>query len=1720
MRLNHQNFSNSKRNFAPTAILTKFGIVPISAARQSSSRAATPVSAARPINTAVPKPFVNVAKTKKSHSLSRRPFYQQTTLKNKNLKDKVNTAMVISVNIAKGNRVTSVVGEQGINVVKSSACWVWRPKIKETSPISQIIKNMMEDLLHLQAALNEMCDKKNSVLFTKTECLILSPGFKLPNENQVLLKVPRKNNMYSFDLKNVVPSKGLTYLFAKATNDESKLWHRRLGHINFKTMNKLVKGNLVRGLPSNIFENDHTYVACQKGKQHKATWIKMEFSNARTPKQNGLAERKNRTLIEATRTMLADSLLPIPFWAKADITACYVQNKVLVTKPHNKTPYELLIGTTPIISFMRPFGCPVTILNTLDHLGKFDGKADEGFLVGYSINSKAFRVFNSRTRKVEENLHVNFLENKPIMAGNGPKWMFDIDSLTNSMNYQPVSAGNRTNGYSGLEPNSDAGQAGKEKVPDQEYILLPLLHTSSYVPSSSKEAEATNTNNTNRLNTVSSPVNAASSSFTIVEPGRERGQRNEFESLFGQDKDASNVYRVFTPVNAATPSNTNYPTDLLMLDLEDTANLQDTGIFGNAYDNEDVGAEVDINNLETTMSVSPILTTRVHKDHPKYQIIGEMEPKKLTRALDDERWVEAMQEELLQFKLLNVWTLVDLPYGKKAIGTKLVFRNKKDQKGIVVRNKARLVAQEEEVYVSQPLGFVDPEFPNKVYKVEKALYGLHQAHRACVKIASTPMETHKPLSKDADGTDVDVHLYRFQVQLKASHMHAVKRIFRYLKGQPTLGLWYPKDSPMDLIAYSDSDYSGASLDRKSTKGGCRFLGCRLISWQCKKQTIVANSTTEAEYIAASNCYYNVVDLLTKAFDVSMFQFLIASIELKGYLINDGYADFVRMLFWNTATSKTINSVKQIHAIVDGKTVVISESSVRSDLLFDDEDGITCLTNDEIFENLTLMGYEQLSTKLTFQKGSFSPQWKFLIHTILHCISSKSTAWNEFSTNLASAVICLAKGQNFNFSKLIFDGMLRNLDSKKFLMYLRFLQLFLNNQLKDLPEPFNDTYVTPCHTKKVFLNMARKSVNFLGKITPLFASMLVQNQAPEGKGSTIPLEPQPTPSTSQPIVSEPQIKSLQIETPPTAAPQAEVSQAVVSPSPTTYQRKRKTHKRRRTKKDIELPQTSVPQNLGADEAVHKEGGDSVERAITIDASLDAAQDSDNILKTQSTTRSERVLEQPNEPPLSEGHTSRSGEGRMEKTFELTDNVPPTPHYSPLIGGYTPGSDEAVEILNLKKRVKKLERKRQSSISHLRRRKYRQVETSSDDDLDKKDASKQGRRSDKIKPMFKDKDFEELDDHMDNVHEETVDATTTGVSTVSAPVTYAGVTISTAEPRTPTTTTVFDDKDVTMAMAQTLIKMKEHKAKEKGVAITDVEDFSRSVRPVRSITTLQPLPTIDPKDKELAQRLHEKELAELDRVQQERQRQKEATSAALAKEFDEIQARIDADHELAVRLTHEEQEKYTIEERAREKKWIDDFKPMDTEVIKDSEKKDNSSSKPAGGSKRKTLARKRTGENQSKESAKRQKLEDAAEEQESAESDEEVVADYEQEKEELRMWLTVVPDEEETVDPEILSAKYPIVDWESQNLGSIDMEDLHVYKIIRADGNTSYHKSLFSMLKKFNIQDLVDLHRLVMKRFENTTLEGYNLLLWGDLKLMFEPNVEDAIWSNKQDWTLIS
>ncbi|GJT89958.1 putative ribonuclease H-like domain-containing protein [Tanacetum coccineum] len=672
-----------------------------------------------------------------------------------------------------------------------------------------------------------------------------------------------------------------------------------------------------------------------------------------------------RTLIEAARTMLADSKLPTTFWAEVVSTACYVQNRVLVVEPHNKIPYELFRGFKPALSFMRPFGCHVTILNTLDSLGKFDGKSDEGFFVGYCLSSKVFRVYNTRTKRIEENLHIRFLENKPMIEGTGPKWLFDIDSLSQSMNYVPVTSGTVSN-----------DSAGTSEEKSQDCIVMPIWKDISYFDSPTKNVD-----------------NGEPKTVDDAQKQVEDGLNNENakQERFADDSSSKDVNVVGKQVNTAS-----LDVNTGSLKLNDVGPSTST-VRSNEEDNTEEEPEVDLGNITNSYIVPNTANTRIHKDHPIGNVIGEVqstiEPTSIAKALSDSSWVEAMQEELLQFKLQQVWILVDLPNRKKAIGIKWVFRNKKDERGIVIRNKARLVAQghrqeegidyeevfapvarieairlflayasfmgflvyqmdvksaflygtiKEEVYVTQPPGFKDPDHPNKVYKVVKALYGLHQAPRAwyetlanyllsngfnrgkidqtlfikkqkgdillvqvyvddiifgstnkelCtgfeklmkdkfqmssmgeltfflglqvqqkedgifisqdkyvaeilkkfnysdVKSASTPVDLEKPLVKDGDADDIDVHLYRSMI---GSLM----------------------DSPFELVAYTDSDYARATLDRKCTTGGCQFLGNRLISWQCKKQTVVATFTTEAKYVAAASCYYPIWEVIQR-----------------------------------------------------------------------------------------------------------------------------------------------------------------------------------------------------------------------------------------------------------------------------------------------------------------------------------------------------------------------------------------------------------------------------------------------------------------------------------------------------------------------------------------------------------------------------------------------------------------------------------------------------------------------------------------------------------------------------------------------------------------------------------------------------------------------------------------------------------------------------------------
>nr|GEU57373.1 putative ribonuclease H-like domain-containing protein [Tanacetum cinerariifolium] len=591
--------------------------------------------------------------------------------------------------------------------------------------------------------------------------------------------VPRENNMYNVDLKNIVPSGDLTCLFAKATLDESNLWHRRLGHINFKTMNKLVKVVTddysrftwvfflaTKDEPSPILKTFITGIENQlslkvkiirsdNGTEFKnqdlnqfcgMKGIKREFSVPRTPQQNGIAEGKNRILIEAARTMLADLLLSIPFWAEAVNTACYVQNRVLVTKPHNKTPYELLLGRTPSIGFMRPFGCLVTILNTLDPLGS------------------------------------------------GPTWLFDIDTLTKFMNYQPVTADNQSNPSAGVQKQFDAEKAGEENV--QQYVLFPLWSSGSKDPQNTdgdatfevKEPEFEGRKSESEVHV--SPSNSAKTKKHDDKTKREAKGKSPVESSTGY-RNLSEKFEDFfdNSINEVKAVNMPALEDITYSDDEEDVATQTRSMTRVV---KDQGGLSQINNedFHTCMFACFLL---------------QEEPKRVHQALKDPSWIEAMQEELLQFMIQKVWILVDLSNGKRAIGF-MVYQ-------MDVKSTFLYRTIKEEVYGYQPLGFEDLDYLDKVYKVVKALYGLHQAPRAWYKTlanyllengfqrgkidqtlfikkqkgdillkpdgifisqdkyvakilrkfgltdgksASTPIDTEKPLLKDPDGEDVDV----------------------------------------------------------------------------------------------------------------------------------------------------------------------------------------------------------------------------------------------------------------------------------------------------------------------------------------------------------------------------------------------------------------------------------------------------------------------------------------------------------------------------------------------------------------------------------------------------------------------------------------------------------------------------------------------------------------------------------------------------------------------------------------------------------------------------------------------------------------------------------------------------------------------------------------------------------------------------------------------------
>nr|GEX91643.1 uncharacterized mitochondrial protein AtMg00810-like [Tanacetum cinerariifolium] len=590
--------------------------------------------------------------------------------------------------------------------------------------------------------------------------------------------------------------------------DKSMLWHRRLGHLNFKSMNKLVRSNLVKGLPSKSFENDHSCIAYLKGKQHKAS-------------------------------------------------------------------------------------C------------KFDAKGDKGYYVGYFLSSKAFRVFNKRTKKIEENLRVDFLENKSIEKGTGPDWLFDIDTLTNSMNYVPVVvAGTSSTNISGTK--KDVHQAVKEKESPLRFIsLLNWFHEAQMATSNeaAKKDKAIPDNNASTKVSTNESFKLASS-LTVV-------TKVPTISTLVLTGGLSVPLVTLSVPRIISSGGSSYPKPLSLGNAMSFENkLED--FFGDTSDEEGIDYE------EVFAPVARIEAIRLCLPYASY----------------------------MGFTIYQMDVKSALLYG----------------------------TINEEVYVMQPPGFQDPEFPHRVYKIHNWIINVPRCIKTKYHVAVCACARH-------------------QVTPKECHLHAVNRIFKYLKGHPKLGLWYPKESPFDLVAYLNSDYGGANQDRKSTTKGCQFLGRRLISWQCNKQTIVATSTTKAEYVAATS---------------GCGQMLWIQNQLLDYGV------------------ETMDGETKILAKVNRRQRTVSKSSIMRHLKLNDEEGISTLLDNELFENLSLMGYNILPNQ----------------------------------SNIATALVCLATNRTYNFSKMIFDGMMRNVKSKgKFLRTVELFASMLVPQGEGSKYP-SDPYHTP------------------------------------------------------------------------------------------------------------------------------------------------------------------------------------------------------------------------------------------------------------------------------------------------------------------------------------------------------------------------------------------------------------------------------------------------------------------------------------------------------------------------------------------------------------------------------------------------------------------------------------------------------------------------------------
>ncbi|GJZ85730.1 hypothetical protein Tco_0651069 [Tanacetum coccineum] len=825
-------------------------------------------------------------------------------------------------------------------------------------------------------------------------------------------------------------------------------------------------------------------------------------------------------------------------------------------------------------------------------------------------------------------------------------------------------------------------------------------------------------------------------------------------------------------------------------------------------------------------------------------------------------------------------------------------------------------------------------------------------------------------------------------------------------------------------------------------------------------------------------------------------------------------------FWTSAKSKTINNVRHITAKVAGKFVSISEASIRTDLIFDDADGIDSLPNQAIFDAIQLMGYEGDLTVLTFNKALFSPQWRFLFHTINHCLSSKSTSWDQIPTNIATAVICLTTNQKYNFSKLIFDGMLRHLEAKKkFVMYPRFISIFLGRKLANISVPL-DHFPVNSLTSKVFSFMIKKGKHFSGKVTPLFDTMLVQPTQDEGASSERLSDEQPSPSpapTSEvPNESLPDSSSAQ----PSEVPFEQQPDPSPRPSP------------RPSPKPSPTPivPDSIPEPTGENLGDHSSNDTSLsgnEDDMTLQNVYDLCislckQVSDQakeikLLKAQITKLKKQAK------PVIKHHKAYLKTVSLQQRFPRKSFSKKHRVHKESVskqgrkiakGESSVQRDPLFDVMPEDK-IDHMETENAQSEGRTREmvdedKEFDEVRLSTEDvvSTDKEGVSTDFEKVSTDRPIVStdgskvstDEQIEGTDEQVEGTEEHNEGTEEKNEGTEDQTKEEIATQASQTSTQTPTSMIFGDDETI----ATLLLNMSQAKAaskeKEKGVELKDVEEIDRP-RPTstRSLLTLKPLPFqgFDPKTngrRRMKRRMNLKqELRQIEfllrklHVQEKEQftMKKRANFLAIGSVKDDRTI-----HKNVIR-------KILQEEKIKQESKVE---------VKEEDKEEENTRKRKHGTRKKMKSRKRRFK------------------QDTSQDD---LSDIEKENDELRLCLTIAPDEDKEVDYEILDKKYPIIDWKTENLGtkpqfdeSKRSEEINMNVVTRSNGQKRWFSTLMRVLSVFDREDLDAVYKLVMDIYQDKIPEGFDKVLWGDLIVMFNPDEQDEFWNSQHEWKVVS